>query len=193
MKKKKTVPNYKKIAIILISAAAVAIILFVIYMRFIIPYERASRYTDTIAIRELIISAVEGLSKDVPIDYRTGDAYFPEAKLYLPASASSVPLLYQYYAAGDGIPQELRITSRYLVNAKTSVLHGTNTMDELFRAVPVLQSCSRGVLVQDKPFDNNLPAETVSVADGRTLYLQHEAECPELAETLQSLKNLKSY
>lgn len=193
MKKKKEVINYKKLAALVASAAAVSVLGFFVYMRFIIPYEQAVKVTQTVAIKELIISAVEGLSKDTPLDYKTGDVYFPEAKLYLPASNVTFPLLYQFSPAIDGLPQELRITSKYLVNAKTSALHSANDMDELFRAVPIMQSCSRGVLVQDKPFEDSQPSETVKLADGRTLYLQHETKCPELSETMLVLKNLKSY
>lgn len=194
MKNKKTPkPDFKKVAIILLTAVIAAIVLFVVYMRFVIPYERSSRYTDTIAIREMIISAVEGINTYAPVDHRTGDTYFPEARLYLPAETPSVPLSYRYSESVGDLPQELLVTSRNLINAKASALHGTTHMEELFQKVPELQSCARGVSIQTKPFDNNSPFETVAVADGRTLYLQHEDECPDLAETMQSLKNLKSY
>src|SRR5262245_21968493 len=35
--------------------------------------------------RELIVLAVRAVKKNAPVDARTGDVYFPESRLYLPA------------------------------------------------------------------------------------------------------------
>jgi hypothetical protein len=71
-------------------------------------------------------------------------------------------------------------------------------VDELFEAVPKLQSCARGVkLVHDKlPLDTEQTNElkhTVSLQNRKKLYVYVERSCPELNEIAELLRNIKSY
>jgi hypothetical protein len=50
-----------------------------------------------VPMRDLLVRAIDGIKMDAPIDPKTGDAYFPPTKLYLPgAAAETAGLTYRY-------------------------------------------------------------------------------------------------
>src|SRR5690349_12595771 len=52
----------------------------------------------------LITRAANGLKVEAPIDAKTGDIYFPQAKLYVPAPNSPTRLSYEYNPYGPDGP-----------------------------------------------------------------------------------------
>jgi hypothetical protein len=148
--------------------------------------------------RELIVRAVEGIKPNAPIDPKTGDVYFPEARLYLPA-ASAMQLTYSYDSPGEGGHEQLNISNKLVLNQNVAKLYTGRTLEEVFAAVPKLQSCQRGIALvysdAEKPSaDSGMELkQTVRLNNGKDLYFYLEKECPELAETAESLKNLQAY
>lgn len=143
-------------------------------------------------IRELIIDGVYGAKSDAPIDPKTGDVYFPQAKLYLPNTSSYLRLTYAY----DNESGELSVGNKAALNQGITSLYNAQGFRELFDKVPYLQACQRGVTVTHQKLVDAPEKElrqTVQLANGKTAYLYIEKACPELHETAELLKDLKSY
>src|SRR4051812_5030110 len=75
---------------------------------------------DTTQVVSLIIASVENLSKVAPVDPRTGNVYFPEARLVVPMSTSSAVLRYSYIPASGNFPEELMVNNQVSVRAAES-------------------------------------------------------------------------
>jgi hypothetical protein len=159
-------------------------------------YNEAANQAGLVQVRELILLSVRGAKKDAPIDARTGDVYFPESKLYLPNPGTALPLTY-LYDKGDVTNSQGELSiSTYPVRG-TEALYIARTQENLFAAVPKLQSCSRGIkLVYQKFADNDMENElrhTILLNNGKELYIYLEKDCPELKETADLFKNLRVY
>lgn len=144
-------------------------------------------------IREMMIDAVRNTKTDAPVDPKTGDIYFPQARLYVPNNSSYTQLTYAYNP-GDGA--DLTIANKTALNQGIASMYNAQGFRELFEKVPYLQSCQRGVTVAYQQI-NDAPEkelrQTVQLANGKTAYLYIEKNCPELHETAELLTNLKSY
>jgi hypothetical protein len=144
-------------------------------------------------IRELLIDAVRNTKTDAPVDPKTGDIYFPQARLYVPNNSSYTQLTYAYNP-GDGA--DLTIANKTALNQGIASLYSAQGFYELFSKLPYLQACQRGVTVAYQQL-NDAPEkelrQTVQLANGKTAYLYIERACPELHETAELLMNLKSY
>lgn len=149
--------------------------------------------------REMVISANANLKKDAPIDAKTGDIYFPEAKLFLPNDAYGKPrLLYEFDPAGNGGGDQLSVSDKNLVNFKSANLYNAQNINHMMEMVPILQACQRGVSVgfSEPTIDSGDAPEikkTISINNGKTIYLSYEKACPELEELVNTLTKLKSY
>lgn len=159
-------------------------------------YNYAANQAGLVQTRELILLAMRGTKKDAPVEPQTGDIYFPESGLYLPNPNLPVTITY-FFDKSHGLdsPYELSV-STYPVRS-THTLYTARNHEELFTAVPKLQACSRGVkIVQQKfPSDDakNELQHTVTLADGRALFIYLEKDCPELNDLADTLKNIKAY
>jgi hypothetical protein len=152
----------------------------------------ASKQADMTPVREMLINAIRNTKVDAPIDPRTGDIYFPQAKLYLPNNSSYTQLTYAYNP-GDGA--DLTIASKTALNQGIAALYNARDIRELFAKLPYLQACQRGITVtysQNNESEKKL-SQTVKLNNGKTIYLYIEKACPELGETAELLKNLKAY
>lgn len=185
----------RKTAMIVLGAVSFALVGYVILAR-VRLYNQTADLAATVSIRQLILQAVEGLKTDAPIDPKTGDTYFPQAKLYLPNSASSTKLTYAYDASAVH-GEELSVSNRSVFNQNAVNLYAAKNVPEVMAAVPKLQACSRGVkLMYNKIVAENQENElkaTVKLSNGNDLFIYVEKACPELHETAELLKNVQAY
>ncbi len=193
-KAKKTVQ--KKPLVALLTVAVFLLAAFWIGKNFI-EYRNAKNFTQTDSIRQLVLSAVEGTKSLAPVDAKTGDVYFPQAKLYVPVQPTIERLTYSYDPSGEGLSEALHVSSQRIFGVTSSKAVGALTMKELFDQLPSLQACQRGIRVvytKDQVNDGEKLLQTVALRDGKTLYLFGESDtCPQLVELSQSLKEIKSY
>lgn len=157
--------------------------------------QRYNRTTDLAAmapVREMIKQATEDTKADAPIDPKTGDIYFPPAKLYLPNASTFTRLTYAYDQASN---TPLSIANRTLTRQNLNHLYNAQDINQLFAAVPHHQACQRGITLsyQLMTEEGKELRQTISLDNGKSLYLYAEKACPELSETLDLLKNLKAY
>lgn len=159
-------------------------------------YNDAANQANTVQIRELILLAVRGLKKAAPVEPRTGDVYFPESRLYLPNPATPLAITYLFDKGNVTNSQSKLSISTYPVRG-TEALYMVKNTNDLFKAVPKLQACSRGIkLVYEKfpPSDSqNQLKSTVRLNNGRNLYIYLEKSCPELSDTANLFKNVQAY
>ncbi len=159
-------------------------------------YKQAADVANTSVLRDLILQAARGSKTDAIVEARTGDVYFPKAKLYVPSNPDLSDLAYDYDSDGANGP-ELTVSSKSIFERSAVKLYNAKTNDELFARVPKLQACQRGILFvyqqlsnDDKRYDLQ---QSSDVGGGKTLYAYTEKACPELIETADTLKNIKSY
>lgn len=194
MSKSKAKQNKKNIAYAATVFVLLAIISFFVARKMQL-YNTVVDQSATVSIRELIIQAARGTKKSAPIDAKTGDIYFPEAKLFLPYSPDTAltTLTYAYDAEG----KELSISTTAAFNQSIIPLYNAKNVAGVFDAVPKLQSCQRGIRLAhtEAEFDNieTELRQTVPLSNGETLYVYTESLCPELGGLADLLKNLKSY
>lgn len=143
-------------------------------------------------MRNMLIDAVKNTKVDAPVEPKTGDIYFPQARLYLPNTSSYTQLTYAY-SPEDGA--DLSIANKIALNQGIASLYEARGFRELFEKLPYLQACQRGVTVayQQISEPEKELRQTVQLANGKTAYLYIEKSCPELHETAELLKDLKSY
>lgn len=200
-KKKASVDKWSKNKLIIFAVLASLILAIVTAGLFVGVYKY--RYYNEVAIlsstaptRDLILLAVRGVKKDAPVDFKTGDVYFPEAKLYLPSPDLALPLTY-YYDKGNGadFAEELTV-STYPVRG-TEKMYIAKNQEELFAAVPKLQSCSRGIRITLKVSPESVEdlelLHKYKLNNGDDVYVYLEKSCPELKPLAESFKTLQSY
>lgn len=152
----------------------------------------AAFQAETTPIREMLIDAVRNTKTDAPVDAKTGDIYFPQARLYVPNTSSYTQLTYAYDPGDDA---DLSIANKTALNQGIASMYNARGFNELFSKLPYLQACQRGVTVvyqQVNDAEKEL-RQTVQLENGKTAYLYIEKACPELHETAELLKELKSY
>jgi hypothetical protein len=159
-------------------------------------YDMAADQANMVSIRELILAAVRGAKKDAPVDPKTGDIYFPESRLYLPNPKQALPITY-LEDTGDIASSHSSLTvSTYPVRT-TEKLYVARNPTELFNAVPHLQSCSRGVKLSYEKFPSddttNELRSTITLDNGKQLYIYLDKGCPELKDLATTLKNVRPY
>jgi hypothetical protein len=155
----------------------------------------AADQSSAASIRELILMASQDLKKDVPVEPKTGDLYFPESRLFLPNPKTTLKLTYAWAPPAEGVREELSVSFVQIPGA--SELYSARNVHELFETVPKLQSCTRGIkLVYDKfPADDlsNQLKHVVKLNNGKELYIYVEKDCPELNKAADLLTNIRAY
>jgi hypothetical protein len=159
-------------------------------------YRSAADLANIVPVRELIITAARGLKKNAPVDPKTGDVYFPEARLYVPDPSTPLTLTYLNDVGGVSDPQSEISASSYPLYG-TANLYEARNIKQLFDAVPKFQACARGVKLVYKQFPSsdtvNVLQYVVHLGNGKTLYIYQEKSCPELGAISDLMKNIKSY
>ena len=192
--RKNWVSSHKLLTGLLVVIALFLLMLVSFVVTWIPVQNNQQRILANDIIARHIIRAVESLKKDVPADPETGDLYFPEAKLYLPNPRENTS--YTYAVNSEDEPEGVSVSWKNLPTIKG--FYNTPDTEQMFEAVPKLQSCSRGVYLAYEQFaaseDRQLSLkQTVVLENGRELYIYTEALCPELNETADMLKNVRSY
>ncbi len=148
--------------------------------------------------RELILSNNLARAR-APIDPKTGDVYFPEAKLYLPKQVltdtrSSDQFFYMYH------DNELAVASVYDIQQASNKLIAADNLDVLSKNLPKYQACSNGMVVMldqsNKPTllgDSAVLKATARLENGRSAHIYLDNECPEMNDKVETLKGLKPY
>lgn len=196
--KKHHVTPWRSIMISCLIAIPLLVVGFFVKLRYVDRYNAAVQQAEIVSIRELIIRAVEGLKSDAPIDPKTGDIYFPQARLYLPATDDTFQFVYSYESAAGSGHKQLNISRKNILNAKISSLYSVQNLEQLFDKIPVLQSCQRGISVV---FDNSdidsfggtELRQTLQLNNGKKAYMYLEKGCPDLNDALERLKGIQSY
>lgn len=202
-KSRSTVPknNVRTVVMIAVGVLFVAQLIFNICL-----YKMYVRDSRPSVITQLIVNAVGNLHKPAPVEAKTGNVYFPDAKMMMPPP-SSPALEIEYSNVGDAKTPELDITTRQLVGQATAKLwtaqSGVSRKDEslaVFNQVPNLQACARGVQVLLRPSpgidSNKLKLQaTKKLTDGRTVYIYNEpTTCHEdMSALLDTVKQIDSY
>ncbi len=156
-------------------------------------------------VTNLMISAVEGLVRPVPVDASTGQMQLASLHLKWPVSARFTGQILYSNTGGQDQTAELQLTSRPIMNAAKSKLWAVQTYATaaqnnraVFNQVPNLQACTRGIQVFFTPQTELAPQwqdhGSVHLADGRTLYFYTESTCrQDLSPLLGYLKQAQSY
>lgn len=191
-----SLPNKKSVILLIVVAALAAGLIYL--ASWVIVYKNAIDQAGTGPIRNLILQAIDNLGDRAPIDPRTGDTYLPQARTYLPYEPNTPsPKLIYVVINDEAQGTELYVTEKTVVDNQKTKLYIAKNTEELFEAVPKLQACQRGIKLLFAPANSDYGYgeldQTVELADGRTLYMYADDDCPELAYTLEALKNLKSY
>lgn len=146
--------------------------------------------------RELVVRSVDVMMRDTPIEPRTGDIYFPEAKLYLPRPVEPVALSYVVNPLKQDV--EIGVVNRTVYERHVSRIMSTRTVKEVFERVPALQACARGVVLSyDRESPGSLPAaqlqKTIALSNGKQLYAFIDKGCPENDITAELLSTIRAY
>ena len=163
-------------------------------------------------IASLIDNSVNNLNTVAPVDAQTGQVYFPDVRLQLPAPNQNYALRQIEYAnVGDGTTFGLQVTSRGIMseaqnklltaqaNAESAHKDSQDVLVAIFRQVPNLQACSRGVQLSYSPRnENGESAElqfTKKLSSGKTLYAYTETTCTsqQLPTLVDYLRQVQSY
>ncbi len=186
--------NLKTIFLKLSLLVVFVVIVILGYLK-VLEYRNIRDQVSMVSIRELIITSVENLKQPAVLDPKTGDAYFPPEKLYLPYSQNQIPLTYSETDDGSG-GLEFNISNKYVIGALKSKLYSAQNLEKMFEQVPELQACLRGVRVTYEKLpdetDYNLNSSHI-LNNGKTVYLYSEKVCTGLNETADLLKNIQSY
>lgn len=193
--KKQWLNNHKKLVVLIAATVALIAVTSYIISGKIIYAKQSLDQVSIVQIRQLIITAIDGLNKDAPVEAKTGDVYFPESRLYVPNPRSAIKLVYNWQPASDNTPEQLSVTLSQVPG--TTQLYSSNNMTELFNTVPKVQACSRGVKVLkvEAPATNDIGElkKTFSLDDGSTVYLYSEDACPEMSQVVEVLTKLRTY
>lgn len=199
-KSKQKLSKYKNKRNYLFVSLLILIVLVVLgYSRTIRRYDDAYTLANIAVTRDLVIKSINNIKAPAPVDAKTGNIYFPQAGLYVPAATdtSLQRLLYSYTTAEKNSPADFSISNEMTLYAISSKAYTAQSIEELFDQIPHIQSCARGVSVSYKKLikdetQGSLKA-SVHLNNGKTAYLYLEDACSELNDTVTYLKKLQSY
>jgi hypothetical protein len=194
-KGKKTSKLYSKNLLVITIGAALLISVVVVGVSRMGKYEKAADQADLIGIREAILLSNTGLQSSAPVDPKTGDIYFPEAKLFVPNDpANGFHHLTYTYEKEDN---RTSVSSRQLYTRHASKLYISTDFEGMMAYVPTFQACMRGVVLVDNKIDGQegevTLQKTVNLNNGKKLYLYTENACPDLSEIVTRLESIQSY
>lgn len=202
--KKQTPDNRVKKRYLLSGLLVVAIALFAVIVwagwqttRLNYAYDQA---TMTKVREEALLTA--RLSKTpVPVEAKTGELFFAQEKLMLPASNDERRLNFGYLPATTDNANEwdLSVSSDFAFTVGANKLYAADTNDQLYRAISELDACQRGVRVVNArapSLDNESTLDykkAVRVSETRTVYLYADKGCSNLDDVVNALQSLKAY
>jgi hypothetical protein len=197
----------KKLLVAIVLIAALVVIGFLGWVYIYQKPRDTAALASTAPIREMILLGADSTKTNAPVDPKTGDIYFPQARLYIPNDsatnllAQSNQLTYAYDPNTPSAENEevLSISNRVVFNQIAAKMYGAKNFEELFKIVPKLQSCQRGIALSysAKNDESYLSVyelkEKVKLNTGGTMYIYLDKGCPELSATVELLKNIRQY
>lgn len=189
----------QKIAIIMLSIVSLLLVLGLAVGAYFISYIwKVQKDESNSRISTLILQAVDGLNRPVPIDAQTGKAFLPQVRLSLPISDNATvdELQYRYSPALNGNSEELSIVNSYgFIKARSSLISAQKS-EETFNMANQLQACARGYQFLLNP--NNERQRTLrftkKLNDGRELYVYLDNGCNDINDDFENyLKQIESY
>jgi len=190
---KKTTPKHKAWFYIGIAAIILPLLVLGFFGKLFIwdRFQDGKHMDETYTIRHLVLEAAGNLKVDAPVDPKTGDIYFPQAKLYVPAGNTFERRLTYSYDEFSG----LSVSNKMVFSKYTVPLYTATNLKDLFAAIPKLQACQRGITVAfaESPHEGTELKATVDVGNGKTAYLYADIGCADLENTVNILKELHSY
>jgi hypothetical protein len=153
--------------------------------------------SSALVVSELLLKAAEGTKTPAPLDPKTGDIYFPHAGLYLPAQPdTSLQLTYSYTPGGwtEGAGPTLAVSSKAIFGQSAYKVLTASSSNEVFKHVPKLQACQRGVQLEyvKRTFSVE-PINVIHLNNGKDLFMYTEPLCSELSELYDVLKTIQAY
>lgn len=134
---------------------------------------------------------------DAPVEAKTGEVYFPSARLFVPPPQGSLDVLtYSYDEDDKSQPADFSVSNKRIFTINASKLYAANSLTELFDKVPKLQACQRGINIRYSQTNETYVGalkQTVPLSNGKSLYMYVDSSCPELEELLPLLKQIKTY
>jgi hypothetical protein len=174
-------------------------------------YESSSLASQPI-ITNLIDNAVNNLDKPAPVDAQTGQVFFPDVRLMLPAPDENYGLRQVIYAdTSVHNTFELQVTTQDILNMAENRLlisqadaqnandSSQQVLQAIFKQVPTLQACARGVQMFYSPQNYAGPSFNLqfhkTLGNGKTLYAYTEPTCSltQVPAFVSYLKNIQSY
>jgi hypothetical protein len=163
-------------------------------------------------IVSLLDNAVNNLNAPAPVDAQTGQVYFPDVHLQLPAPSQNYALRKIEYAntSSDG-SFSLQVTSEGIIseaenkllvaqaNAQAAHKNYQNVLMAIYRQVPNLQACTRGVQLfynaQNQTGSDYKLQFTKKLNNSKTLYAYTETTCvsQDLPTLINYLKQIQGY
>ncbi len=137
----------------------------------------------------------------VPVDARTGEFFFAQEKLMLPAKDEDRRLTYGYLPSlsGNAGNFDLSVSNDFVFLKAAAPLYEAVTIEDLQGSIPELDACQRGVRIIEKQIpelakSNGLELrKTLNVGNDRTVYLYADKLCSNLDDVLYQLGDLKAY
>lgn len=152
-------------------------------------------------VREQAVLTARLSKTPATVDAKSGEIYFAQEKLMLPASEFERRLNVGYLPSTTGNANEwdLSVSSDFAFTVGANKLYTAENNDELYKAISELDACQRGVRVvgaKTPSLDNEAILEfkgAIKVSDTRTVYLYAEKGCSNLDDVVTSLKELRAY
>lgn len=193
--KTKWLNQHQKVVVagtLLITALVLGIYFLTTYA---ISLHKTVNQASMVPIRELIVNSVEALKKNAPVDPVTGDIYFPESNLYIPNPKSNHTLTYAWSASSPESPEELSVSLSYIPG--TEALYAADGVESMFKSVPKLQACSRGVKIVKTSLNETENSveffKSIPLQDGINASIYTQKDCPELNEIAEILTKIRAY
>ena len=187
-----------KLVIVGIILLCCSCLLYFANTHYIERYNKTSDMASMSVVRELVLEAVKAINVPVVIEPKSGDAYIPAAKLYMPVQEGVERLTFRYDAKNAYWPEVLHISSSVVIGRASAPLYSAQNTNDLFAGIPKLQACQRGLrLYYESPKDIEPDLnfiQTLTLNNGKKVSIYSEKNCPELIEdVLPLVKTIKAY
>ena len=194
------VTNKIKILYFLTVLSLLSVALLVIW-NVVLTKEYLSLRDKPTVISNAIISAVDGLNKDVETDAQTGIGYIHEAHFQLPVgadiTASQFKYAYQQAQEEGEFPEMVSVAYKPAIEQSKVAVFSAETVEDSLAYVPELQACARGYAIYfslQTEKESELMFEK-TLKDGRRIFVYKESACIEdnHEDIVSYLQLLESY
>lgn len=192
----KTKRPYKKYVLVAIAVSVSVLILF--NGLFLYYLHRASIAQNNFGLMYKVTSAIDNLQIGVDKDPQSGKLYLTDARLVLPAQSDTPKTPVTYWGALTKEEGGVHISNNAdYRSAKAHVLYEADnpfiSVEDLFKQVPKLQACSRGVFIATEDIEGSGDQFGSKVlSNGQTVRFYMEKDCFN-QEFIDYVKQVDSY